>query len=219
MAMNTGGTIGRNGRGVAGLGLGLAFGLGLGLGLMGGCATTGHAPARGAGGAMTDQDQAAGRVEADSYEALFDATRRVLEDYRFAINRVDAARGVLTTYPKRTAGLASLWDKEQSSLGQEWKDLVNQHKRLVRVRFERDPLGSGASATVLVELQRIHRPHWRVEPESVRLSTHARSRDTRGVATGASFDEVIGLDEALAGRLARAIDAKLASGIDAGASR
>ncbi len=177
-------------------------------GLMGGCS---GAPVGAVPHATVGQEPVLASVAVGdaSYEAVFDAARQVLGEYRFALNRVDAARGVITTYPKRTAGLGSPWDREQSSAGQEWEDLVNQQQRVVRVRFERGQGGELARATVGVELRRTHRPSWRVEPESVRLSTHARARDGRGQREAASFDEVVGLDTALARRLALAIERRL----------
>ena len=58
-------------------------------------------------------------LQAANYEEVFSAAREVLAKYRFGINRIDASRGVITSFPKRTAGLASPWDREQSTLGQE----------------------------------------------------------------------------------------------------
>lgn len=150
-----------------------------------------------------------------AYERVFDAARTVLMDYRFAIDRVDANSGVLTTHPKRTAGLATIWDREQSSLAQEWEDLINEQRRVVRVEFDRGDDGD-ASARVIVEVLRTHRPNWRVENESVRMSTHARSRDNVGDREPVSFREPMGLDPALASRLAAAIDARMAQTAGAG---
>ena len=139
---------------------------------------------------------------------VIDAAREVLMEYRFALDRVDARRGVVTTHPKRTAGLATPWDREQSGLDQEWEDLFNEQRRVVRVEFDRDPdSGDGAitGARVQVEILRTRRPGWRVEAESVRLSSHARLRDADGELEPASQREVIGLDSQLAHRIAQAI--------------
>ncbi len=146
--------------------------------------------------------------EGQPYGQVFDAAREVLMDYRFAIDRVDARLGVITTYPKRTAGLASPWDREQSSMNQEWEDLVNEQRRVVRVEFDQDEQG-GASATVSVELLRTHRPGWRVETESVRLSNHALRRDVNGELEPGSYLELVGLDAEFASRLALAIQDRL----------
>lgn len=149
--------------------------------------------------------------EPGSYERVFDLTRERLMDYRFAIDRVDARRGVITTHPKRTSGLASPWDQEQSSLSQEWEDLINEHRRVVRVEFDRQ--ATPPTARFTVELLRTHRPNWRVESESVRLSTHARSRDALGQTVPGSHLERVGLDERFAVRLAESIGQDLYAGI------
>jgi hypothetical protein len=144
---------------------------------------------------------------------VMDAVRDTLMEYRFAIDRVDARRGVVTTHPKRTAGLASPWDQEQSSLNQEWEDLFNEQRRVVRVELGRDASAAGVeSVNVTVEVLRTSRPGWRVESESVRLSTHARSRGRDGELLASSSREVVGLDTPLAQRLVEAIESRLSSG-------
>ncbi|MBL4699196.1 MAG: hypothetical protein JKX70_10220 [Phycisphaerales bacterium] len=159
-------------------------------------------------------------LQAANYEEVFSAAREVLAKYRFGINRIDASRGVITSFPKRTAGLASPWDREQSTLGQELEDLANQQERTVRIEFVRSadtepgdskPALSSSQSTIdviaMVEVvvSRVHRPHWRVESESVRLSTHARSRNAAGQIEPGSFREPIGQDKALAERIAHEI--------------
>lgn len=166
-------------------------------------------------------------IEAMEYERVFEAARSTLMEHRFSIDRVDARRGVITTHPKRTNGLASPWDREQSSLGQEWEDLINEQQRVVRIEFDRPERGAGgesdgesgvgsnagtdapATMRVLVELYRTHRPNWRVQSESVRLSTHARSRDELGQREPGQFSELVGLDPRFAARVAESIRMKL----------
>lgn len=168
--------------------------------------------------AMRDGDVVSGgsvvmRLEDESPSRVIDAVRDTLMDYRFGLDRIDAQRGVITTHPKRTAGLASPWDQEQSGLGQEFEDLLNEQRRVVRVEF--DPASEGQatidSLRVTVELLRTHRPFWRVQSESVRLSSHARSRDAMGRAEPGHSTEIIGLDEQLAQRIAVAIDERIRS--------
>ncbi len=162
-------------------------------------------------------DNASGLVELEgvSYEDAFVAAREVLAEFRFGINRVDAARGVLTSYPKRTAGLASPWDGEQSSIGQEFEDLTNQQERTIHIEFERGEQADGGAsagrvvARVRVIVNRVHRPNWRVDTQSILLSTHAQSRDAMGNLERSEFREPIGQDTALADRLARAIVSRL----------
>ena len=148
------------------------------------------------------------------YDEVFAAAKEVLASYRFGINRVDAVRGVILSYPKRTAGLATPWDSEQSTLGQEWEDLANQHQRVVRIEFVRSSNGSvdangSIGLRVSVFIERTHRPNWRLEAESVRLSTHARSRDQNGQLEASDFREVIGHDSALEKRIIEDIRSRL----------
>ena len=189
-----------------------ASSIALALSLLSGCAGHTH---------RTDQESIAeddASVTIETGEAsdatLMDAAREVLMEYRFALDRVDARHGVITTHPKRTAGLATPWDREQSGLDQEWEDLFNEQRRVVRVEFDRDPASSGDAITgarVQVEILRTRRPGWRIEAESVRLSSHARLRDADGELESASQREVIGLDARLAHRIAEAISQRIIS--------
>lgn len=150
-------------------------------------------------------------VEGVSYVDVFEHAREVLASYRFGVNRVDGARGVLTTFPKRTVGIASPWDQEQVTIGQEWEDFANQQERVIRIEFDQgdttDIDGDGmVRGRVEVIVSRVHRPHWRIEAESVRLSTHARSRDELGRVEAGEFREVIGRDDAFARKIAQAIE-------------
>ena len=154
-------------------------------------------------------------VEGVPYTDVFQAAREVLGSYRFGINRVDAARGVLTTHPKRTVGIASPWDQEQSTIGQQLEDFANQQERVVRIEFDHNQSDADhqqaqgiVRVRVGVVLSRAHRPNWRIESESIRLSTHARSRDELGRIEPTEFREVLGHDSALATRIAQAIAAR-----------
>lgn len=144
--------------------------------------------------------------QADAYPALFDAAREVLSDYRFTLDRIDAARGVITTAPKRTAGLATPWDREQSTARQEFEDLAHQHERVARITFE--PADRPTRVAVEVIVHRVHRPHWRIETDAIRQSTHAR--DTLAAREGqpAEFREPVTEDRALARRLMADIHAR-----------
>lgn len=153
-------------------------------------------------GARSDADFAP-----EVYPDLFNAACEVLADYRFTIDRVDAARGVITTYPKRTAGLATPWDREQSSLAQEFEDLAHQQERSARVTFE--PPEAPTRVTVQIILDRVHRPNWRVETDALRQSTHAR--DPIGIRAGQhpEFREPVAEDRALAERIMADIQSRV----------
>lgn len=189
---------------VSALVLFVAFGLG-------GC--------RGAGG-RTTFDIPSGR-----YERAFDATRDVLADARFRLERVDARRGVITTQAKGTVGLLTPWDGEQSSFVHEWEDVTNQQERVVRVTFtpaadqpipgpDEAPAdyrsGAGSMvANVEVHVLRVRWPGWRPETESIRRSTRSLDplQHSRGVRPGMRTE--LRDDPAFAARLAERIRRKL----------
>src|SRR5262245_24222130 len=75
-------------------------------------------------------------VPAGEYAKAFDSARDILRGHRFELERIDAQGGVITTQPKSTVGLATPWDREQSTLHQEFDDLFNQQRRVVRITFE-----------------------------------------------------------------------------------
>ncbi|MDF1808902.1 MAG: hypothetical protein P1U42_04325 [Phycisphaerales bacterium] len=160
-------------------------------------------------------------LENQSYDQVFESARDVLVDYRFGINRVDASRGVLTSHPKRSVGVVSPWDREQSTMNQEWEDFANQQERIVRIEFERLNVETDISNSlseresvvvhVAVLVNRVHRPNWRIESESVRLSTHARSRDSGGQLEPRAFRETIGRDVELEVRIMDEIKTRLHS--------
>ncbi len=144
--------------------------------------------------------------EADAYPALFDAAREVLSDYQFTLDRIDAARGVITTAPKSTAGLATPWDREQSSFRQEIEDLAHQQERVARITFE--PADRPTRVAVEVVVHRVHRPHWRIETDAIRQSTHARDPLAAREGQPAEFREPVTEDRALARRLMADIRAR-----------
>ncbi len=162
---------------------------------------------------------AAVRVAPGQYARAFALAREVLRDAGFVIDRVDARAGVLTTHPKPSAGLATPWDTQQSSLGDEVEDLVAHQRRRVRVWFEAPGSADGAEpdlassaslARVEVTIERLHVHAWRPSTKSVLLSSVAGDP----VFTAAGQPQVYSVpttrDPALAGRLARALSRRLA---------
>ncbi len=134
-------------------------------------------------------------------EMVVDATRQVLADHRFVIDRVDGRRGVVTTEFKSTQGIASPWDGEQGSLRDESADFVNQHERSIRVLINDD-----GSVDVSVVVQRVHRPGWRIETESISSSTHTTVIGTDGRAQPRRLVTPVGIDGQLARRIGEEID-------------
>lgn len=74
-------------------------------------------------------------VPRDRADATFDAAIAVLREQRLTPERIDAQQGIITTAQKRTAGLASLWDPEQSSLADEVEDTLHFQTRWVRIQL------------------------------------------------------------------------------------
>lgn len=155
-------------------------------------------------------------VASSRYLQAFDAARTELRDRGFVLDRIDAASGVITTRPKRSAGALVPWDPTQSKLVQERDELLNPTQRRIRVSFA--PLSGGRpsddpnapmEARVRVDLDRIYRPNWRPSPVSVRLSSFARDPDriSRGVGRTDAIPQ--GRDPHLEERVAQSIRKRL----------
>lgn len=167
------------------------------------------------------------RLAPGSYAATFDATKETLREYGFALERVDARAGIITTQPRTSAGLMAPWDKIQSSAAQEWADFLHRQERRVRISFgpasqsePDDPRAQAAqgpappdlrefsgpmTADIMVWIDRTHTPGRRIETTSLRLSSN-----TRDTALGKSkmlpyYKTPINRDDLLAGRLVRRI--------------
>lgn len=127
-------------------------------------------------------------IASGRYAAAFEAAKSALVRSRFELDRVDARSGVITTRPKGTAGLATPWDVEQSSLRQEFEDLANEQTRRVRVTFTPpggDPVGPAEDlraaegplvARVEVSVDRVRHTGLVLDPTAVRLSRAAQSQ-------------------------------------------
>lgn len=145
-------------------------------------------------------------VSSGEYAAAFDAAREVLRDYRFQLERVDAAAGVITTQPKNTAGAASPWDREQSTLGQEVEDLLNLQRRVVRVTFDR---AAAVKGRVEVTVYRVQTPNLRPSSRAIALTHAAVNPQAVAQGTGSSYETAVSQDTRLAARLAQAIAARV----------
>lgn len=135
-------------------------------------------------------------VPEERYAAAFEAARSALVDMGFTLDRIDAQAGVITTRAKPTSGLATPWDREQLSPGQELEEFLNRTQRRARVTFTPDEEGS-REVTVEVLVERVQRRGWSPAPVSVRQSTFWH--DPRGGP--AVFATVVEADERLASRL------------------
>lgn len=192
-----------------------------------GCAATGALLAAAALSGCARPDATSLAVPAESYPLALDAARAALRDSGFTIDRVDAAAGVITTRPKGTAGIATPWDGEQSTMYQEWEDFMNRHQRTVRIDFSParqaapEPAG-GAGATppdlteaagtltmhTTVAVERAYRSNWRIESSAIRQSRRYWDRElaSRGMT---SYEVPVAQDERLAARLTAAIERRM----------
>jgi hypothetical protein len=163
-------------------------------------------------------------VSQGDYARAFDASVETLREYRFKVDRVDAAAGVVTTFPKSSSGLATPWDVEQSTPTQEVEDLVAFNSRQVRITFEPRALAGRVAppreATTTFEagpmvgrveavILRRYVRGWRVSPAAILQSDF--TFDTQAAAKGQpqQFDAPLTRDERLAARLASRIRARL----------
>jgi hypothetical protein len=179
-------------------------------------------------------------VEAGGYDAAFDAVRATLRASRFEIERVDAGAGVISTSPKQSAGLATPWDGEQSTMHDEFEDLGNHQQRTVRVTFEpagtvtppapgspgpsapESPLGETTGLVdlrtypgplvgrVLVVIEREHRPGRRVSSVAIASSTFTQDPALGPRGMAGAYWTPVAQDPLLAGRLAAKIRKSLA---------
>lgn len=176
-------------------------------------------------------------VDPANYSATFDAARHVLRDAKFDLERVDAREGVITTTAKATAGLATPWDSEQQTAGQEMEDLLQHQQRKVRITFEpaENPAATGGAAAqagtaqqpgapspasdllddprpttmrVHVVIERINRPNWRVDSTSIRMSSYAWDPALAEREMQPRYETAIAEDADFAGRLVELIRAR-----------
>ncbi|MCC7387696.1 MAG: hypothetical protein IT431_02910 [Phycisphaerales bacterium] len=147
------------------------------------------------------------------YPGAFDATRELLRDMRFDLERVDAAAGVISTTPHFSRGVFEPWDSTQSSTTDEWEDAMNMQARAVRVSFTQDgaePADPEAQTTagVWVTVYRFNRSGRRLDSEWVGGSTFSLD-PIQQKRYGASYLVPIRRDEALESRLADELMATL----------
>jgi hypothetical protein len=140
------------------------------------------------------------------YPAAFDATRELLREMRFDLDRIDAAAGVISTTPHFSRGVFEPWDSTQSSTTDEWEDAVNMQARAVRVSFTQDgaePADPDAQTTagVWVTVYRLNRSGRRLDSEWVGGSTFSLD-PIQQQRHGTSYLVPIRRDEDLEARLA-----------------
>lgn len=157
------------------------------------------------------------QIQAGGYDAAFNASRHVLRDFTFELERVDAAEGVITTRDKASAGAGTPWDGVQSTLEQELSDLTNLQKRRVRITFRPVGQDDGVPAAdqacegdVQVVIWRTQSPLVRPNSRSISLTTTAIDPALSAKQIYSSYDVAVERDEELENRIARAIESRLA---------
>ncbi len=171
------------------------------------------------GGCASSREGPTVEVPPGRYGAAFAAAKESLARFRFELDRVDARAGVISTKPKATSGLATPWDTEQSSPGQELEDLLNRQYRRVRITFEPDEgvppsddvrlLEGPLVCTVTVSVERLRRPGWRIETTSTRLSSTYLDPEWQAQGMWPAYTVPFAQDHRLAARLAAAIERAL----------
>ena len=139
------------------------------------------------------------------YPRAFDATKDVLREMGFELDRIDASAGIITTRPRTGSGLGTPWVPTSDGLN----DLAHRNRRVASVRFA--PVGverpddlrayDGAiDVEWTIEVQRVYVPGRRPSPTSVRLGGVWRDRDLPLAGERVRFATHIDIDEELAAR-------------------
>ncbi|MGD9693376.1 MAG: hypothetical protein AB7G17_08415 [Phycisphaerales bacterium] len=158
-------------------------------------------------------DDATFEVAPEDVALVFDAARDALRDRGFSLARIDAANGVITTWARQSAGLATPAIDDESTLAEEFEGVLNAQRRRVRVSFE--PLEEGAArpddyrapnapliARVRVVVERLNTQGRVASSVSIRRSSYFEDATRDGPADIAT---PLRRDGALAGRIAQDI--------------
>lgn len=161
-------------------------------------------------------DDATFEVAPGEVDAVFDAAREIFRDHGFSLARVDVAGGVLSTWARQSAGVATPHHKDESTFGESMEGLFNAQRRRVRLTFE--PLEEGGArpsdyraaaqpliARVRVVVERLNTQGRAPSAISIRRSAYyvdATRSGPQDIATP------LRRDGALAGRLAEEIQAR-----------
>jgi len=153
--------------------------------------------------------------ESGGYAAAFDAARETLRARGFELERVDAASGTIVTQPKASAGLATPWNADPTTLRQSADDLLNHQQRRVRVTFlapdAEHPPAADQPFEVCVEvvIDRVQEPGLRVPAKAPTLwtTTSDAARTDQGV--GGEFTVPVARDAELEARIASEIESRL----------
>lgn len=172
--------------------------------------------ALGACAGTPDAQTSSNVVRTDDYAAAFDATRRALREHHFDLDRVDAAGGVITTFPTSSAGLATPWIDHASTFTGAVEGVIHRDRRTAVVEFKPAAPTDDASvdlraasgpllAIVRVSVERAYVPDRRADATSIRLTSRPIVHRADSGTPPALERGVVDDDAALAARIARAI--------------
>jgi len=155
-------------------------------------------------------------VQPAEYTRAFTAAKDVLRDEGFSLERVDSARGVITTRPRASSGFMTPWIDHTTTPGDSLGAVLHRERRLVEVRFALDENSDLPEpekpiiATVEVTVQRLGSPGRNPDATSIRLtSTWTEGRKSAEMREwGPYLTMVERTDPALSARIAGAIRAK-----------
>ncbi len=186
------------------------------------------------GGCATSPQPSEFTIGPGAYPEAFEVARDELRRAGFEVERVDARSGVITTRSKGSSGIATPWNQDESSLGQEFTALAHHRRRKVIVRFEplqqeavettatgQSPVGSGEQdlrllggdlrVSVVVLVEEYRRLGKQVDPVSIRLTSVSRDVSDPDQPMPKRYVFAVDPDEHLSGRLAQAMSARVGS--------
>lgn len=186
------------------------------------------AAASGLGGCAAHDEPARFGVATGDYDRAFAATREVLREVNFEIDRVDATRGVITTKARPDAGFFTPWTGYQLDASSAFEGSLNQQRRRVRVTFvptvdeaaylsgsgDQDRVGSQLdevasrgpwTAYVDVGVTRVQTSGLRPPPRAVLMSTATIDPIAQAQGVPTIYDAPVSQDTAMAAALTRRI--------------
>lgn len=167
-------------------------------------------------------------VPAGRFSDAFQAAKETLRDYRFELDRVDAAGGVLTTQATGSSGFATPWIPHTSTADDTIRGFIERERRWARVIFAApgtDPESGKVEAITArggtdflpaapinkegeltarfeVRVERVYRPGRRVDSTGVRLVSFTSDPELEEQGLEPAFAVDTRADERLAARMA-----------------
>jgi hypothetical protein len=164
-----------------------------------------------------------GPIPGERFAQAFEAAKDALRENHFDLARVDAARGIIETHPRSSAGLATPWIDHADSFAEAVEGAIHRDRRRASVRFVReqavppdegDPSDPGESPQpftieVRVEVQRAYVPGRRAEATSIRMTSRSIDPALANEGLYPVARSPVREDEDLAARIVAAIRLKI----------